>query len=126
MPDSGELKSLKTLLRYDQWEKNKKPAIWGHNGLWSGFGRQSSVVEAILWIARTGTVFGVDLAKRVFQVRSIDPGTGEITSKQVKRSVFPEQFVNRSPCLIGMEACGGAQHWAGASSLWFSEKEYLA
>ena len=38
--------------------------------------------------------------------------TGEVTNKQVKRAVFLEQFVNRAPCLIGMEACGGSQHWA--------------
>ncbi|MFM0069489.1 IS110 family RNA-guided transposase, partial [Paraburkholderia aspalathi] len=25
---------------------------------------------------------------------------------------FLEHFANRTPCLIGMEACGGAQHWA--------------
>lgn len=58
------------------------------------------------------SVFGVDVAKRVFQLHTVDPDTGEIISKQVKRSVFLEQFSNRSPCLIGMEACGGAQHWA--------------
>lgn len=57
-------------------------------------------------------VFGVDVAKRVFQLHTVDAETGEITSRQVKRSVFLEQFANRAPCLIGMEACGGAQHWA--------------
>lgn len=57
-------------------------------------------------------VFGVDLAKRVFQLHSVDFETGEITSRQVKRSVFLEQFANRAPCLIGMKACGGEQHWA--------------
>jgi len=58
------------------------------------------------------TVFGVDVAKRMFQVHSVDRETGEITSKQLKRAVFLEHFANRAPSLIGMEACGGAQHWA--------------
>jgi transposase len=58
------------------------------------------------------TVFGIDVAKHVFQVHSVDLETGEITSKQLKRAVFLEYFANRAPCLIGMEACGGAQHWA--------------
>jgi transposase len=31
---------------------------------------------------------------------------------QLKREKFLEHFVNRAQCLIGMEACGGAQHWA--------------
>lgn len=58
------------------------------------------------------TVYGIDIAKRVFQLHSVDPETGEIVSKQIKRAGFLEQFSNRAPCLIGMEACGGAQHWA--------------
>ena len=58
------------------------------------------------------SVFGIDIAKRVFQIHSVDQETGEIISKQVKRAVFLEQFANRAPCVIGMEACGGAQHWA--------------
>jgi transposase len=58
------------------------------------------------------TVYGVDVAKRVFQVHSVDQETGEIISKQIKRAGFLAHFANRSPCLIGMEACGGAQHWA--------------
>jgi transposase len=33
-------------------------------------------------------------------------------SLQLKREKFLEHFANRAPCLIGMEACGGSQHWA--------------
>ena len=51
-------------------------------------------------------------AKRVFQLHWVDTETGEIVSKQIKRAGFLEHFANRAPCLIGMEACGGAQHWA--------------
>ncbi|KVO82817.1 hypothetical protein BGV60_04550 [Burkholderia ubonensis] len=58
------------------------------------------------------TTVGVDIAKNVFQLHWVDAGTGEIVSKQLKRPVFLEYFANREPCLIGMEACGGSQHWA--------------
>ena len=58
------------------------------------------------------TVVGIDIAKRVFQLHSIDMETGEIVSLQLKREKFLEHFANRQACLIGMEACGGAQHWA--------------
>ena len=58
------------------------------------------------------TAVGVDVAKRVFQLHWVEPETGEIISKQIKRAGFLEHFANRAPCLIGMEACGGAQHWA--------------
>lgn len=58
------------------------------------------------------TPVGVDIAKNIFQVHWIDPDSGEIVSKRVKRAKFLEHFANREPCLIGMEACGGAHHWA--------------
>lgn len=58
------------------------------------------------------TAVGVDIAKTVFQVHYVDQETGEIVNKPVKRAKFLEHFANRAPCLIGMEACGGAHHWA--------------
>jgi transposase len=59
-------------------------------------------------------VVGVDIAKRVFQLHWVEHETGEIVSLQLKRERFLEHFANRSHCLIGMEACGGSQHWARA------------
>lgn len=58
------------------------------------------------------TVVGVDIAKQVFQVHEVSAQTGEIVSVQLRRSKFLDYFANRQSCLIGMEACGGAQHWA--------------
>jgi len=58
------------------------------------------------------TVVGVDIAKRVFQLHWVDMETGEIVSLQLKREKFLEHFANRAQCLVGMEACGGSQHWA--------------
>ncbi|WP_027798018.1 IS110 family RNA-guided transposase [Paraburkholderia acidipaludis] len=55
---------------------------------------------------------GVDLAKNLFQVHYIDPQTGEIVNKAIKRAQFAEHFANRAPCLVGMEACGSAHHWS--------------
>jgi transposase len=57
---------------------------------------------------------GVDIAKNVFQIHYVDSDTGEIVNKPLKRAKFLEYFSNRAPCMIGMEACGGAQHWARA------------
>ena len=58
------------------------------------------------------TVVGVDTAKSVFQVYTVEQETGAVINKQLKRVQFLEWFANRAPCLIGMEACGGSQHWA--------------
>jgi transposase len=58
------------------------------------------------------TPVGIDIAKMVFQVHYVDEETGEIVNKPVKRAAFLEHFANRPSCLVGMEACGGAHHWA--------------
>lgn len=58
------------------------------------------------------TPMGIDIAKNVFQVHYVDEQTGEIVNQQIKRAKFLEFFANRDSCLIGMEACGGAHHWA--------------
>jgi transposase len=58
------------------------------------------------------TPVGVDIAKTVFQLHYVDPETGEIVNRRIKRAKFLEHFANREPCLIGMEACAGAHHWA--------------
>jgi transposase len=58
------------------------------------------------------TPVGIDIAKTVFQVHYVDEETGEIVNRSIKRQKFLEHFANRSLCLIGIEACGGAHHWA--------------
>ncbi|WP_244808667.1 MULTISPECIES: IS110 family transposase [Caballeronia] len=58
------------------------------------------------------TPVGIDIAKRVFQIHFVDAATGEVINKPIKRAKLLEHFANRAPCLIGMEACGGSQHWA--------------
>jgi len=58
------------------------------------------------------TAIGVDIAKNVFQVHYIEEATGEVINKQLKRERFLKFFTKRAPSLIGMEACGGAHHWA--------------
>jgi transposase len=58
------------------------------------------------------SVVGVDTAKNVFQVYTVEKETGEVINQQIKRAQFLQWFANRAPCLVGMEACGGSQHWA--------------
>jgi transposase len=56
------------------------------------------------------TVFGLDLAKRVFQLHWLEVETGEICRRQLKRCQVAEFFANRKPCIIAMEACGSAHY----------------
>jgi transposase len=56
-------------------------------------------------------VIGLDIAKHVFQLHTVDMSTGEIVNLQIKRAKVLEHFANKQPCLIAIEACGGAHHW---------------
>jgi transposase len=60
---------------------------------------------------RVATV-GIDLAKSVFQVHGASEHGKTIFKRQLKRDQLITFFANLQPCLIGMEACGGAHHWA--------------
>jgi transposase len=55
---------------------------------------------------------GIDLAKNVLQVHGVDAHGKTLLKKQLKREQVAAFFVRLSPCLIGMEACGSAHHWA--------------
>ena len=58
------------------------------------------------------TQVGIDLAKLVFQVHGVDARGKVVLRKQLKRSQMTVFFAQMAPCLIGMEACGGAHFWA--------------
>jgi transposase len=58
------------------------------------------------------SVIGLDLAKNVFQVHGIDFNGEVVVRKQLKRSQMRPYFAKLEPCLIGMEACGGAHYWS--------------
>lgn len=58
------------------------------------------------------TTIGIDLAKHVFQVHGVDQRGKTVLKKQLKREQMATFFANLPPCLVGMEACGSAHHWA--------------
>ena len=58
------------------------------------------------------TVLGIDLAKKSFQLHGLDAKGNTILKKAMsprKADIFIAQL---KPCLIGMEACGGANYQA--------------
>lgn len=55
---------------------------------------------------------GIDLAKNVFQIHAVNEYGKTALKKQLKRSQVAAFFANLPSCLIGMEACGSAHHWA--------------
>jgi transposase len=58
------------------------------------------------------TTVGNDLAKSVFQVHAVDERGRAVLRKQLRRDQMTAFFAKLPPCLIGMEACASAHHWA--------------
>lgn len=57
---------------------------------------------------------GVDLAKNVFQVHGVDRNEKPVWKRKLKRAEWIKALLEKIEpgCEIGMEACGGAHHWA--------------
>src|SRR5271168_2411503 len=58
------------------------------------------------------TTVGLDLAKHVFQVHGVDASGRVVVAKAIRRNKLLEFFASLPPCLVGLEACGSAHHWA--------------
>ena len=58
------------------------------------------------------TTIGLDIAKNVFQVHGIDAAEKVVVRKQLRGGQLKKFFGALAPCLIGMEACATAHHWA--------------
>jgi transposase len=58
------------------------------------------------------TTVGIDLAKNVIQVHGVEERGKAVLKKPLKRKEVAAFFANLPPCLIGMEACASAHHWA--------------
>ncbi|MFZ1537014.1 MAG: transposase, partial [Chromatiaceae bacterium] len=55
---------------------------------------------------------GIDLAKNSMPVYGVDAQGRQVLSKKVPRGKLSAFMVKQPPCLVAMEACGSAHHWA--------------
>jgi len=58
------------------------------------------------------TTIGLDLAKNVFQVHGIDEAGQVIVRKRLRRAQVLGFFAGLLRCVVGLEACATAHHWA--------------
>lgn len=58
------------------------------------------------------TTVGLDLAKSVFTMQGVDERGSAVLRKTGRRGKLLEVFAQLPACVIGMEACSGAQPWA--------------
>lgn len=58
------------------------------------------------------TTLGLDIAKSVFQLHGIDQEGRPVLRRKVRRDQLLKVLAGVDPCLVGIEACATAHHWA--------------
>jgi transposase len=58
------------------------------------------------------STIGLDIAKSVFQLHGVAADGAVTLRKKLKRNEVLAFFEKTSPCLVGIEACATAHHWA--------------
>ena len=58
------------------------------------------------------TTIGLDLAKQFFQVHGVDASGAVVLRRRLKRRQVVPFFARLASCLVGLEACATAHHWA--------------
>jgi transposase len=58
------------------------------------------------------STIGLDLAKNVFQAHGADAAGAVVFRKRLRRDKVLAFFAKQPACLVAMEACAGAHHWA--------------
>lgn len=56
-------------------------------------------------------VFGIDLAKSVFQIHGMDTRGKAIVRKRLYRADLKRYFSNKPKAIVAMEACSGSNYW---------------
>jgi transposase len=55
---------------------------------------------------------GLDISKHAFHIHAVDAQGQVISRQRLRRGEIISFFFSLSPCLVGMEACATAHHWA--------------
>jgi transposase len=62
-------------------------------------------------VSQASTI-GLDIAKNVFHAHGADERGAMVFSRKLTRAKLLEFFAGRPACVVALEACGGAHHWA--------------
>ena len=58
------------------------------------------------------TTVGLDTARNLFQAHGADARGRPVLKRKLARGKVLEFLATLPPCLVGMEACAAAHHWA--------------
>jgi transposase len=79
----------------------RTPAVWWPSG----------ATQRYVWNRGVSTI-GLDIAKSVFQVHSVDADGLVVIRRQLKRRYVLAFFEKLPACLVGIEACASSHHWS--------------
>jgi transposase len=71
-------------------------------------------------------VLGIDLAKNVFQIHGANAKGKKVLQKRLTRAQLTRFMSNTKPCLVGIEACTGANYWARVFQAYGHEVKIIA
>jgi len=71
-------------------------------------------------------VLGIDLAKQSFQLHGVDDKGNTVLKRKLNRNKLSEFIVKLPPCIIGLEACGGAHYWTRVFELFGHKVKIIA
>ncbi len=63
-------------------------------------------------VAMSVVTIGLDIAKSVFQVHGVEAAGDTVLRRRLGRTDLLPFFAKQPACVIGMEACSSAHHWA--------------
>ena len=75
----------------------------------------SAKFHQLTWKGKSMAILyvGIDLAKNVFAVHGVnEAGKPVLVRPSVARAKLHELIASLPPCVVGIEACSGAHHWA--------------
>lgn len=78
---------------------------------WTHPGRSRVDTVSLEVVEMKVSAVGLDIAKQVFQVHGVDSKEKTVLRKKLRRGQVAEFIAGLEPCLIGLEACGGAHYW---------------
>ncbi len=58
------------------------------------------------------SIIGLDIAKHVFHAHGSDARGHQVFTRKIARGKLLDFFAKQPRCLVALEACGGAHHWA--------------
>jgi transposase len=58
------------------------------------------------------SIVGLDIAKNVFHAHGADASGRMVFSRRISRGKLLDFFASQPRCVVALEACGGAHHWA--------------